>query len=213
MKIVLFGASGVLGQRIAQEALNRGHEVKAVVRDPARVPLTHERLSVVAGDVRDAVDVARVAAGADIVASAVGPTSDQGAEMLTQAAHALIEGTGRAGVHRLIVIGGAGSLEVAPGVALLDAPDFPAAWRPGAEAARDALAIYRAAPADLDWTYLSPAALIAPGERTGHYRTGGDQLLTDEHGESRISAEDFAIAFVDEIEQSKFVRRRFTVAY
>lgn len=213
MKIVLFGASGVIGQRIAQEALGRGHEVIAVVRNPAHMPLTHERLSVAAGDVRDAEDVARLAAGADVVASAVGPTADQGDAMLTQAAHALIEGTRRAGVHRLIVVGGAGSLEVAPGVTLLDTPDFPAAWRPSALAARDALAIYRAAPSDLDWTYLSPAALIAPGERTGHYRTGGDQLVTDELGESRISAEDFAIAFVDEIERPRFARRRFTVAY
>ncbi len=212
MKIVLFGASGRLGQRIAQEALNRGHAVTAVVRDPAKLALTHERLMVAQGDVRDAAEVARVAAGHDIVASAVGPTGDQGPHLLVDAAHALIAGTRRAGVARLIVVGGAGSLEAAPGVDLLDTPDFNPAWRPGAIAHRDALAVYRAA-SDLDWTCVSPAAFIAPGERTGHYRVGGDQVLNDANGESRISMEDFAIAFVDEIEAPQFPRRRFTVAY
>ncbi|HEY7848936.1 MAG TPA: NAD(P)-dependent oxidoreductase [Ktedonobacterales bacterium] len=212
MKTILFGASGRIGQRITQEALNRGHVVTAVMRDPARAPLQHERLTVVAGDVRDVAQVARLAAGHDIVASAVGPSGDQGGQMLVAAAHALIDGAKRAGVARLIVVGGAGSLEVAPGEALLDTPDFPPAWRPGALAHRDALEVYRAEH-DLDWTYLSPAHVIAPGERTGQYRTGGDQLLTDAQGESRISMEDFAVAVVDEIEAPKFARRRFTVAY
>ncbi|HZC08289.1 MAG TPA: NAD(P)-dependent oxidoreductase [Ktedonobacterales bacterium] len=212
MKIVLFGASGMIGQRIAREALSRGHEVTAVVRNPDQMTLTHERLAVVKGDALDAADVARVAASQDIVASAIGPSSDQPADQPSRAARALIEGTRRAGVGRLIVVGGGGSLEVAPGQALLDTPDFPPAWKPGAIAQRDALAVYRSEPA-FDWTYLSPPAFIAPGERTGHYRVGGDQLVTDASGESRISAEDFAIAFVDEIEAPKYPRRRFTVAY
>ncbi|HLZ57791.1 MAG TPA: NAD(P)H-binding protein, partial [Ktedonosporobacter sp.] len=110
-----------------------------------------------------------------------------------------------------IVVGGAGSLEVAPGLHLVDTPDFPAAWKPTALAHRDALEVYRKA--NLDWTYVSPAALIAPGERTGTYRTGTDKLLTDEKGESRISAEDYAIAILDEVEHPHFIRRRFTVAY
>lgn len=213
MKIALFGASGVIGQRIAQEALGRGHEVTAVTRDPAKSTLKGEHLTTVVGDVRYAAEVARVAAGHDIVASAVGPSGSENARIVVDAAHALIDGTRRAGVHRLIVVGGAGSLEVAPGVQLVDTPDFHDAWKPVALAHRNALAVYRAAPDDLDWTYFSPAAIIAPGERTGQFRTGGDQLLTDADGASRISAEDYAIAFVDEIEAPKHPRSRFTVAY
>ncbi|HET9111644.1 MAG TPA: NAD(P)-dependent oxidoreductase [Ktedonobacterales bacterium] len=212
MKIVLFGASGRIGQRIAREALDRGHEVTAVVRDPSRMPLTHERLTTVKGDARVADDVAHVAAGHDIVASAIGPSPDQPLEAPSEAARALIAGTRRAGVLRLIVVGGGGSLEAPSGQAVLDTPEFPAAWRPGALAQRDALEVYRAEAA-LDWTYLSPPMFIEPGERTGHYRAGGEQLVVDAHGSSRISMEDFAIAFVDEIEARKHARRRFTVAY
>jgi putative NADH-flavin reductase len=212
MKIVLFGASGRIGQRIAQEALNRGHIVTAVARTPESVPLQHERLTTQAGDVRDAALVARLAAGHDIVASAAGPSGGQGPQMLVEAAHALLAGTTSAGVARLMVVGGAGSLEVAPGELLLDTPDFNPAWRPGALGHLEALQVYRAEQA-LDWTCLSPAAFIAPGERTGHYRTGGNSVLRDANGESRISMEDFAIAFVDEIESPRFPRQRFTVAY
>jgi putative NADH-flavin reductase len=109
------------------------------------------------------------------------------------------------------MVGGAGSLEVAPGLQLVDTPDFPAAWKSNALAAREALQIFRAA--DVDWTYVSPAAIIRPGERTGAFRVGTDQLLTNEKGESIISVEDFAVAILDEIETPRFVRRRFTVAY
>ncbi|HEU5346800.1 MAG TPA: NAD(P)-dependent oxidoreductase [Ktedonobacterales bacterium] len=212
MKIVLFGASGRIGQRIAQEALDRGHSVTAVARHTETLALQHERLTVTPGDARDADEVARLAAGHDIVASAIGPSGGEERAMLSEAAHALIAGTKRAGDPRLIVVGGAGSLEVAPGELLLDSPSFNPAWRPGALAHRDALEVYRAEQA-LDWTYLSPADQITPGERTGHYRTGGDQLVRDANGESRISMEDFAVAFLDEIESPRFPRQRFTVAY
>jgi putative NADH-flavin reductase len=127
-------------------------------------------------------------------------------------AKALIEGLRQSGVRRLVVVGGAGSLEVMPGVQLVDTLDFPAAWKPVALAHRDALAVYRLAE-DLDWTYVSPAALIEPGRRTGLYRTGTDQLLVDDKGVSRISVEDFAAAMLDEIKKPRFLRRRFTVAY
>ena len=109
-------------------------------------------------------------------------------------------------------MGGAGSLEVAPGVQLLDTPDFPEDWRPLAQAHRDALEVYRQN-ADLEWTYISPAAFIAPGPRIGHYRTAGDQLLLDAQGKSSITIDDFAIAVVDELEQPRHIRERFTAAY
>jgi hypothetical protein len=131
--------------------------------------------------------------------------------LVLDAARSLIDGLARARVGRLVVVGGAGSLEVAPGVQLVDTPEFPAAWKEGSLAQREALAVYRAAA--LDWTYISPAALISPGKRTGQYRTGTDRLVTDEKGESLISIEDYAVAFVDEIENGRFVRRRMTVAY
>lgn len=211
MNIVIYGASGMIGQRITQEALNRGHKVTAIVRNPSRLTLTHPNLSVKAGNMLDPDDVARSVAGHDAVINATRQEADQPGRMYVDAAHALIEGLTRAGVRRLIVVGGAGSLEVAPGLQLVDTPDFPPAWRPGALAMRDALAVYRSA--GLDWTYFSPAGFIAPGERTGHYRTGTDQLVTDEKGESRISAEDYAVALIDELETPRFIRRRFTVAY
>jgi hypothetical protein len=117
-----------------------------------------------------------------------------------------------AGLKRLVVVGGAGSLEVAPGKQLVDTEGFPDVYKAVALAHRDALAFYRTV-SDLDWTFFSPAALIAPGERTGTFRTGTDTLLVDAEGNSRISAEDYAVAFVDELEQGRFIRKIATVAY
>jgi putative NADH-flavin reductase len=211
MKIALFGATGTIGRRIAQEALARGHELTAIVRDPARLDVSHECLTAVKGDVLDAASVAAAVKGHDAVISAYGPGGSAPPRTLVDAAPSLIEGLGRAAVRRLVVVGGAGSLEVAPGVQLVDTPGFPAAWKPAALAHRDALAVYRTA--DLDWTYVSPAALIAPGERTGRFRIGTDRLVIDDKGESRISAEDYAVALLDEVERPQFIRRRMTVGY
>ncbi len=208
MTIALFGARGTIGSRIAAEARRRGHTVTAVVRDRSGLP---SGLAGVRGDALDPTSVARAAAGQDAVISAIGPGSSHPPTMLVEAARSLVEGLRRGGVSRLVVVGGAGSLEVKPGLQLVDTPGFPAAWRPTALAHRDALNVYRHA--DLDWTCISPAALIAPGERTGHYRVGFDQLLVDDRGESQISAEDFAVAVVDEIEHPRHVRQRITVAY
>lgn len=212
MKIALFGASGTIGQRIAHEAFSRGHQVIAVVRDPTRLGLSHERLAIAQCDILDPARVAAVVAGHNVVISAVGPRLPGGdPQMLVAAARSLIAGLTRAGVRRLIIVGGAGSLEVAPGVQLVDTPDFPGAWKDVALAHRDALAVYRMT--SLDWTYISPPALIEPGDRTGRYRTGTDQLLTNQKGESRISIEDYAAALLDEVETPRNIRRRMTVGY
>ncbi len=211
MNIVVFGGSGMIGQRVSREALNRGHNVTAVVRNPAQFPFTHPNLTVKTGNMLNPAEVAQLVAGHDAVVNATRQPSGVAGQTYSDAAHALIEGLTRAGVQRLIVVGGAGRLEVAPGLRLVDTPDFPPAWRPGALGMRDALDIYRTS--DLDWTYFSPAGMIAPGERTGHYRTGTDQLVTNENGESRISAEDYAVALLDELENPQFIRRRFTAAY
>jgi hypothetical protein len=208
MKVVLFGASGMIGSRVLQELLGRGHEVTAVVRNPEKMAVSG--VKVVKGDINDEAAVAEAVEGADAVISAYAPPQKQENTLLS-ATRSLIAGMGRAGVRRLIVVGGAGSLEAAPGVALVDLPQFPAEWKAIALAHRDVLPILKGS--NLDWTYLSPAGLIQPGERTGTFRLGGTQLLSDANGESRISAEDYAIALVDELEKSAHVGRQFTAAY
>jgi putative NADH-flavin reductase len=213
MKIVLYGATGMIGQRILREALQRGHEVTAIAHDPSSLaPQANAHLRVETGDILDANSVAAAVAGYDAVISAFGPRGDAMGTLAT-AAHALIDGLTRARVRRLLVVGGAGSLEVAPGVMLMNSPGFPDAWRGIAEAHTAALEVYKSEGGALEWSYLSPAALIEPGERTGVFRRGGDQLLTDAEGNSRISAEDFAVALLDELETPQHVRQRFTVSY
>ncbi|QGZ61735.1 NAD(P)-dependent oxidoreductase [Paraburkholderia acidisoli] len=210
LKIALFGATGMIGSRIAAEAVRRGHTVSALVRDPARVP-TGANLAAQRADLLDAASVAAAVRGHDVIASAYAPPKAQPAEVLG-ASRALVEGARAAGVKRLVVVGGAGSLEVAPGKQLVDSEGFPEAYKPVALAHRDALAFYRTV-GDLDWTFFAPAALIAPGERTGTFRTGATTLIADANGASRISAEDYAVAFVDALEQGSFVREIATVAY
>ncbi|NUR32833.1 MAG: NAD(P)-dependent oxidoreductase [Gemmatimonadaceae bacterium] len=216
MKIVLFGATGNIGQRITAEALRRGHTVTGVVRDPEKVTSPDARVPLVQGDATDAESVARVARGADVIVSAVSPRPNprgRAAPSLSAAARGLLAGARKANVKRLIVVGGAGSLEVAPGKRLMDAPGFPDAYKAEATEGADSLAVYRAEGAGVDWTFLSPAAEIGPGERTGKYRTTVDQFLTDAGGHSRISYEDYAVALVDELESAKHRGARFGVAY
>jgi putative NADH-flavin reductase len=124
----------------------------------------------------------------------------------------IIDGVKEAGVKRLLVVGGAGSLEVAPGVQLVDTPQFPEQWKAGALAAREVLYLLRDE-SELEWTFLSPSNMIAPGERTGRFRLGTDQLLTDANGQSWISLEDYAVAMLNELEDPKHIRQRFTVGY
>ena len=215
MKIVLFGATGQVGRRIAKEALERGHTVVGVVRDPARSQAPDPRVELVRGDATDPASVAEVVRGADAVVSAVSPRpgTTGSAPSLSDTARGLIAGLKRAGVGRLVVVGGAGSLEVAPGVALMDAPGCRPEYLGEATEGRDSLAVYRAEGEGLDWTFLSPAVVIRPGERTGKYRTTGDTLLADEQGNSVISYEDYAVALLDELERPQHVGRRFGVAY
>jgi len=209
MKVVLYGASGMIGSRILSELLSRGHEVTAVVRDPKK--LAGINATVKTGDALSSADVAEKSAGADAVISAyAAPVSDT--SKVVDATRALIAGLRQAQVKRFLMVGGASSLEVAPGVELIDTPNFPSEWKAIAMAHHDALAVLRAAD-DLEWTSLSPAALIQPGERTGKFRLGLNELITDPSGESRISAEDYAVALVDEMEHPKHIRQRFTLGY
>ena len=211
LRIALFGATGMIGSRIAAEAARRGHQVTALARNPARVPTDVANLHAAKADLLDAASVGAAVRGHDVVASAYAPPHGDVAT-LAKATHALVEGTRAAGLKRLVAVGGAGSLEVAPGKQLVDTDGFPDAYKAVALAHRDAFNYYRSV-ADLDWTFFAPAALIAPGERTGKFRTGANTLLVDAEGNSRISAEDYAIAFVDELEQGRFIRQIATVAY
>jgi putative NADH-flavin reductase len=216
MKLVVIGATGNIGRRVAMEALSRGHEVVGVVRDPDAVRPPDPRVRLVKGDATRAEDIARVVRGADAVVSAISPRPNARglpAPSLAANARALIAAFRAAGVKRVLYVGGSSSLEVAPGKALADQPDFPDAYKAEAREGRESLAVWRTEAEGLDWTYLSPAAEIGPGERTGKYRTTGDQLLTDSAGKSFISFEDYAVAVLDELEHPGHVRQRFGVAY
>jgi putative NADH-flavin reductase len=216
MKITVFGATGNVGQRVVAEALSRGHEVVGVVRDPDAVKSPDRRVRLVKGDATNAGDVARVARGSDAVVSAISPRPNSRglpAPSLAANSRALIKGLRDAGVKRVLYVGGASSLEVAPGKALADLPNFPEIYREEAREGREALDIWRTEAKGLDWTYLSPAAEIAPGKRTGKYRTTDDKLLSDDKGKSFITFEDYAVAVLDELEHPQHVAKRFGVAY
>ncbi|MEO3823384.1 NAD(P)H-binding protein [Actinomadura sp. B10D3] len=207
MRILLIGATGMIGRRIAAEARERGHEVTGVTRTGNE--------GTAAAQASDAAAIARLAAGHDAAVLTVPPPRD-GSETtgpLLAVTRGVLDGLRRAGVRRLIVVGGAGSLEAAPGVRLVDTPEFPAVYKAESLAAAEQLGVIRAEAGDLDWTYISPSAVIEPGERTGTFRVGGDQLLTDAEGASSISAEDYAVALVDELEKGEAVQRRITVGY
>jgi putative NADH-flavin reductase len=202
MRVALIGATGNAGSRILSELVRRGHTVTAIVRNPDAVPkLANVRAQ--KGDVHDQAGLAELLKGHDAVISSVQFTANDPAK--------LIAAVRAAGVKRYLVVGGAGSLEGASGVRLIDAPDFPEAYRPEAEAGAAFLDLLREQQ-DLDWTFLSPSLVFAPGERTGVFRLGADQLIAGEAGSS-ISFEDFAIALIDELETPAHVRQRFTVGY
>ncbi len=210
MKLVIFGPTGMIGSRIVDEALSRAHQVTAITRDPSRFSISHQNLTILAGNALDPASVVDVVKGHDAVLSAIG-TSGSSVEVIADAARSLIEGLSQVGIRRLVVVGGAGVLEVEPGVEFVDSPNFFEAYRPLALVHRQAYNLYKTS--DLDWTFVCPSAEIAPGERTGNFQIGADRLLTNEKGESRISAEDFAIAFVNEVETPQYIHHRLTVAY
>ena len=213
MKIALIGATGFIGSLILQEALDRGHQVTGIVRHPEKLP-QHPNLDAQKGDVRDETQVPTLVMGHDAVIGAYSPGRDV-PDIYKQHISAyrnIIDGVKKAGVKRLLVVGGAGSLEVSPDVQLVDTPNFPEQYKPGSLAAREVLYMLREE-SELEWTFLSPSAMISPGERTGQFRLGTDQILTDAKGESHISVEDYAVAMVDELEDPMHIRQRFTVGY
>lgn len=203
MKIALIGATGFIGQHILAEAINRQHQVTALVRDISKVAV-HSQVTSKTLDSNNAQAVTAALAGHDVVVISF--------HYLNVDFPALINAVKASGVKRLLVVGGAGSLEVAPGVRVIDTPDFPDEWKAVAQAAIGFLDALRAEK-NLDWVYVSPSAFIEPGQRTGKFRIGSEQLLVDEKGESRISNQDFAVAVINELEQPQHKQQRFTVGY
>ena len=213
MKIVLLGATGFVGGALLNEALDRGHWVTAILRDPGRLG-RRERLSPVAGDVYDAATLVPTLEGHDALISAFNPgwKDPNLYDNQVRGTKSIIQAIKRAGIRRVLWVGGAGGLEVSPGVRVVDDPNFPAAIRPGSLATINALEQLSEQP-DLDWSYLAPSATMKSGQRTGQFRLGGDQLLLDAAGRSQISVQDFAVAMINELERPAHVRQRFTVGY
>ena len=206
MRVALIGASGSVGSRIMNELVRRGHRVTAIARHPEKLKTT-QQVTPRRGDVNDPGGLAKAIAADDLVVVSV--------KFKDMDPRKVIDAVQKSGLKRLLIVGGAGSLEVAPGKALVDQPNFPPQYKEESLAGRDFLNALRALPPDqpVEWVYISPSALFAPGQRTGKFRIGGDQLLADAKGHSAISQEDFAIALVDELENKKHSRKRFTVGY
>ncbi len=216
MKIALIGATGFVGAAILKEALSRGIYVTAIVRNPEKLK-TQNNLTIVKGDVMDSDSLSQLLKGNDVVVSAynAGWTNPDLYNEFMKGSKSIQEAVKKSGVKRLIVNGGAASLFIAPNVQIVDTPQFPAEWKPGALAARDYLNILKKED-QLNWTYVSPAIEMNPGtprERKGTYRTGLHNPVFDANNKSTISVEDLAVAIVDEVENPKHIRVRFTVAY
>lgn len=203
MKIAVLGASGRAGSEIVRELARRGHQITGIARHPEKIPAA-ENITPLAGDINDPASLKTALAGADAVVSAIMFVDTQPDQMID-----LVKS---AGVPRYLVVGGAGSLEVAPSVKLIDTPQFPEAYKTEATAGSVFLDRLKLE-IELDWTFLSPSAVFDGSQRTETFRLGTDQLLSDQNGNSAISFPDYAIAMTDEIETPAHSRRRFTVGY
>ncbi|MFC6100143.1 NAD(P)-dependent oxidoreductase [Olivibacter domesticus] len=217
MKIALIGATGFVGRVVLNELLTRDEAVTALVRDPSKLDVTDEKLHTIKVDVTNTAALAQAVEGYDVVISAynAGWTNPNLYNDFLEGAKAIQEGVKQAGVKRIIVVGGAGSLYTTEGIQLVDTPGFPNEWKPGATAARDYLNILKEEK-ELDWTFLSPAPEMhqgLPRERTGTYRLGTDYPVADQNGRSWITVDDLAVAIVDEALHPKHLKQRFTVGY
>ena len=216
-KIAIIGATGFVGTAVVKEALDRGFRVTALARNPEKLTVQHDNLVRVKADVFNVDELAEVLKGHDVVISTYNPgwTNPNIYEDYLKGSKAVQEGVKKSGVKRFLVVGGAGSLYVAPGVQLIDTPQFPAEYKPGAQAAREYLEVIKGEDR-LDWTFVSPAIEMhqgTSGERRGTYRTATENPVFDTEGRSVLSVEDLAVAIVDEVEEERFVRQRFTAAY
>ncbi|MCG3721015.1 NAD(P)-dependent oxidoreductase [Vibrio cincinnatiensis] len=211
MKVAVFGASGWIGQHLVEEAKARGHQVVAIVRDPAKV--TRQDVEVRQCDLQQETDLSSVLEGVDAVIASIGGRNTGNHNVVAQTAQLMLAQLPRLGINRLLWVGGAGSLEVSSGVSLLSLPEFPEEYKAEAQAQSEALDVFRNSPSTLNWTFVSPAAEIFPGGKQAAYRVGGDQLLVDEEQNSRISVSDYAVAMIDMLETESFTQQRVGIAY
>lgn len=214
-KIVLIGASGFVGSAILKEALDRGHEVTAVVRNPEKITLKHKNLVVKQGDVSDKDTVAKLCKGTDSVISSYNPgwQNPDIANETTRVYRAILNGVRQAGVDRFLVVGGAGSLFISHGIRLMDAGVMPEFIMPAVKALADFYLTDLTAEKKIDWVFFSPAGNLEQGIRTGKFHLGKDDLILNEAGESKISVQDYAVAMIDELEKPAHHKERFTIGY
>lgn len=213
--VVLIGASGFVGTAILNELLNRDHKVTAIVRDPAKVTASNPKLKVIQADVTDTDVLIEASKGKDAVISAYNPgwKNPNIYEETLKNYPLIVDSVKKAGVERLLIVGGAGTLFYAPGKMVMDADDVPAKLLPGIKSLGEFYLNTLRKENDIDWIFLSPAANMTPGERTGKFRIGKDDLVVDVNGDSNISVEDYAVAMVDELEQKHHHKERFTIGY
>jgi uncharacterized protein len=214
-KILLIGASGFVGSAIMKEALERGHQVTAVVRHPEKITAVNKNLTVKKGDVSFADTVANLGKSADAVISAYNPgwKNPDIAEETTRVYRTILQGVRQSGVNRFLVVGGAASLFISPGKRLMDAGVMPESFLPAVRALANVYLVDLMAEKSIDWIFFSPAGDIHPGERTGKFRLGKDDLIVNDKGESKISVQDYAVAMIDELEKPAHHRERFTIGY
>ncbi len=213
--VVLIGASGFVGTAILNELLNRGHKVTAIVRDAKKITVSNPNLTIVEADVTDTDALKEAGKGKDAVISAYNPgwKDPHIYEDTLKNYPLIVESAKQAGVKRLLIVGGAGTLFYAPGKMVMDADDVPAQLLPGIKSLGEFYLNTLRKEKDIDWIFLSPAANMTPGKRTAKFRIGKDDLVVDANGDSNISVEDFAVAMVDELEQEKHHKERFTIGY
>jgi putative NADH-flavin reductase len=212
MKIAIVGAAGWIGSQITQEALSRGHEVTALVRDPNKI--TNSQVTTKKFDVRDESNIlGEAVAGCDVVISSISGRHDGDQSIYAKAAQRYLKQLPETPVKKLLWVGGAGSLEVSAGVALVSTANFPQEYKAEAMGMGEALKVFQASNSKLNWLFISPAAEIFPGDKLGVYRITKDQLLVDLEGNSRISVADYAMALIDELESEAHLNQRIGVAY
>lgn len=214
-KILLIGASGFIGSAILNEALNRGIQVTAVVRNPEKIKISNANLTVIKADVSDAKALADIAKGVDAVISSYNPgwTNPDMYNETLKVYPQILQGTKDAGVKRLLIVGGAGTLFVAPGVRVIDTGVLPEEIMGGVKSLAKFFLETLMNEKEIDWIFFSPAGTIEPGERTGNYRLGKDDLIVNSKGESKISVQDYAKAMIDEFENPQHHQERFTIGY
>lgn len=213
--VVLIGASGFVGTAILSELLNRGNKVTAIVRNPDKISISNSNLSVVKADVSDVESIAKVSEGKDAIISAYNPgwTNPNIYEDTLKNYPLILQAAKQSGVKRLLIVGGAGTLFCAPGLRVVDSGAIPDSIMGGVKSLGEFYLNTLMNEHDIDWVFFSPAGALEPGERTGKFRLGKDDLIVDVDGKSHISVEDYAVAMVDELEKPAHHQERFTIGY